>query len=135
MFVYGTLKRGEAREQCWPRRPSKVEAATVCGALYDLGPYPALVAGDETITGELWHFHPGDMDVTLAALDRVEGFRGSDDDLYERVVIECQTVTGGVQAWTYLYARARDLTDAQRVLRDAAGLCRWSRPTAPNFEP
>src|SRR5262245_31105020 len=101
VFVYGTLKRGQVRERCWPRPPISVEPATVHWALYDLGPYPALVAGDDTVAGELWHLAPGDMQATLAALDRVEGFGGKEDDLYRRVIVECETTTGSTRAWTY----------------------------------
>ena len=49
VFVYGTLKRGEARARLWPRKPQAVEPATVRGTLYDLGDYPALVPGDDTV--------------------------------------------------------------------------------------
>jgi gamma-glutamylcyclotransferase (GGCT)/AIG2-like uncharacterized protein YtfP len=125
VFVYGTLKRGEVRERCWPRLPIAVEPATVCGSLYDLGPYPALVAGNDTVVGELWHLAPGDMQSTLAALDRVEGFAGSDDDLYRRVIVECQTDKGRMLAWTYHLASAARLGSAKRVLPTDRGLCVW----------
>lgn len=52
IFVYGTLKRGEEREAMWPRWPVRVEAATTLGILYDIGPYPALAAGDDVVEGE-----------------------------------------------------------------------------------
>jgi gamma-glutamylcyclotransferase (GGCT)/AIG2-like uncharacterized protein YtfP len=53
VFVYGTLQRGGVRERCWPRKPIYVEVARVRGALYDLGPYPALVEGSDFVAGEL----------------------------------------------------------------------------------
>jgi gamma-glutamylcyclotransferase (GGCT)/AIG2-like uncharacterized protein YtfP len=82
IFVYGTLQRGQVRERCWPRPALRVEPATVRGWLFDLGPYPALVvpaAGEvaDTIAGELWHVAADDLEVTLAALDRIEGFQGN----------------------------------------------------------
>jgi gamma-glutamylcyclotransferase (GGCT)/AIG2-like uncharacterized protein YtfP len=127
VFVYGTLQQGECRERCWPRPPRKIEPATVRGVLYDLGPYPALIDGDDLVAGELWHLAPEDVSITLAELDRVEAFTTAPDDLYRRVVVTCQTNTSTVQAWTYQYARTADLKPAQRILPSTAGLCRWKR--------
>jgi len=125
IFVYGTLKRGEVREQCWPVRPISVEPATVRGALYDLGPYPALIAGNDTVAGELWHIAPRDIEATLVALDRVEGFAGKEDDLYRRVIVECETATGSTLAWTYHLANAAMLHEAKRILPSGCGVCVW----------
>ena len=125
VFVYGTLQRGEVRVRCWPRPPISVEAATVRGTLYDLGPYPALVAGDDTVAGELWHIARSDMAATLAALDRVEGFAGSSDNLYRRVIVTCRSAAGSTQAWSYYLARAAMLRSAKRILPDDRGLCFW----------
>jgi gamma-glutamylcyclotransferase (GGCT)/AIG2-like uncharacterized protein YtfP len=129
IFVYGTLRRGGVRERCWPQEPLRVEAATVRGCLYDLGPYPALVEGGDLIGGELWHFRGKDLPATLAALDEVEGYYGTAEDLYRRAVIECRAGGGTVRAWTYLYARASELTEVQRVRPNAEGVCVWSRST------
>ena len=131
VFVYGTLQRGEVRERCWPRPPISVEAATVRGALYDLGPYPALVTGDDTVAGELWRIAPGDMAATLAALDRVEGFAGSSDDLYRRVIVECQAAAGGTPAWTYHLANLSLLRTATRIPPGGDGRCLWKRHSTP----
>jgi len=125
VFVYGTLKRGQVRERCWPRRPLAVDPATVLGALYDLGPYPALVAGSDRVGGEVWRFGAEDMEATLAALDEVEGYNGDGNDWYRRVVIECHTASGVVQAWTYLYARMYELQVSRRIGGDSSGVCHW----------
>jgi gamma-glutamylcyclotransferase (GGCT)/AIG2-like uncharacterized protein YtfP len=125
IFVYGTLKRGQVRERCWPRRPTAVESATVRGALYDLGKYPALIAGEDTITGELWHLSPDDLAETLTVLDRVEGFAGRSDDLYRREIIDCHTAAGSEAAWTYVFFQAHRLLESQRIQPDKRGLCRW----------
>ena len=126
MFVYGTLKRGQCRERLWPKVPLKVEPAWTLGALYDLGPYPALVAGNERVLGEAWHFAAEDMAPTLRILDAIEGYRGAADDLYVRIAIEC-VIDGGCQlrAYAYRYARIENLRPAQRVLPDESGYCRW----------
>lgn len=126
IFVYGTLQRGECRERCWLRPPLRVEPATVRGALYDLGPYPALAAGENCIAGELWQLAAADLAATLMELDRVEGFASRDDDLYHRVIITCQAAAGPVEAWTYRYARLHELQPSQRIMPDpATNQCRW----------
>ena len=126
IFVYGTLQRGQSRERCWPRRPLRIEAASVRGALYDLGPYPALTDGDDVVSGEVWHVAPEDISVTLAELDRVEGCGGRADDLYHRVTITCQTAAGSVSAWVYRYARVQELKPNQRIAPNpSTGQCRW----------
>jgi gamma-glutamylcyclotransferase (GGCT)/AIG2-like uncharacterized protein YtfP len=130
IFVYGTLKRGEVREAMWPRQPQKIEPAEVRGALFDLGPYPALAAGDDRVAGELWHIGVADIPATLAALDQIEGNRGRADDLYERIEIRCRTAAGEQSAWTYRFAQPQQLTAAQRVRSSPDGLCRWSKPSA-----
>jgi len=130
VFVYGTLKRGEVREWCWPASPIAVEPATVRGALYDLGPYPALIVGMDTVAGELWQFVPGDMPATLIALDRVEGFAGQDDDLYRRVIVDCKTAAGSTRAWTYELAKAELLITARRIFPNDRDVCIWSRHSA-----
>lgn len=73
VFVYGTLKRGQCRESCWPTEPLAVRSAWTYGTLYDLGPYPALLVGNDRILGELWSFEPEDVPGVLLVLDRVEG--------------------------------------------------------------
>ena len=47
----------------WPRPVVKIERATAQGRLYDLGAYPAMVEGADTIDGELWHVAAEDVDV------------------------------------------------------------------------
>src|SRR5262245_29758041 len=109
VFVYGTLKRGEVRAAMWPKAPLAVEVAEVRGMLFDLGRYPALVAGDERVGGELWHFAAEDLPTTLEELDRIEGYRRMPDDLYRREASECHTASRRHRAWTYRYARPQDL--------------------------
>jgi gamma-glutamylcyclotransferase (GGCT)/AIG2-like uncharacterized protein YtfP len=131
VFVYGTLKRGEARERFWPRPPLAVETATVRGTLYDLGAFPALTVGDGLVEGELWHLAARDLAETLAALDRIEGHSGTINDLYRREIIRCTASVGAIAAWTYRYARLDRLKPSQRIGPDSRGLCRWSRPDVP----
>jgi gamma-glutamylcyclotransferase (GGCT)/AIG2-like uncharacterized protein YtfP len=130
VFVYGTLKRGQVREKFWPRRPLRIEPATVRGLLSDLGPYPALVEGDNLVAGELWQFAAQDMPATLAALDEVEGCQGNSDDLYRRVVVQCRTAAGDVAAWSYFYGRGDEIARARPIPPGADGVCRWPMPAA-----
>jgi gamma-glutamylcyclotransferase (GGCT)/AIG2-like uncharacterized protein YtfP len=90
IFVYGTLKRGEVRERCWPRKPLDVVPAVTQGALYDLGRYPALVVGDDDVSGEVWRLANEDVAVTLEALDEIEGWNGQENDEYRRAAVPCQ---------------------------------------------
>jgi len=125
VFVYGTLKRGQVREKCWPRKPVSVERATVRGVLYDLGPYPGLTTGDDVVSGEIWTFAPYDMPTTLAILDEIEGYRGSSDDEYSRVIVECVTSAGTASAWVYIYSRQDQLRPERRIELDDSGICCW----------
>jgi gamma-glutamylcyclotransferase (GGCT)/AIG2-like uncharacterized protein YtfP len=130
IFVYGTLQRGQCRERCWPLPPLRIEPATVRGELYDLGPYPALIEGDYCVAGELCHLAADDLTPTLEELDRVEGYLGRANDLYQRVTITCQTAEGPVEAWTYRYAQTSQLKPIQRIKPDpVTGQCRWPART------
>jgi gamma-glutamylcyclotransferase (GGCT)/AIG2-like uncharacterized protein YtfP len=73
VFVYGTLKRGQCREHCWPIAPAVTRAAWTFGRLFDLGAYPAMLPGKERIAGECWSFLEGQLPSVLLVLDRIEG--------------------------------------------------------------
>ncbi len=127
IFVYGTLRRGEEREPMWPRSAVKVELATTLGRLYNLGPYPAMTEGIEKIEGELWHVLPNDLEVTLAALDKIECYGNNDIDLYVRRIVQCEVESGEVQrAHTYFFANPNELVDRPAILPDHDGRCRWT---------
>lgn len=127
IFVYGTLKRGEERERCWPRKPGLVEWGTVRGRLYDLGPYPALTEGDDWVLGELWHVPPSDLETTLATLDAVECYGQDDVDLYVRRIVTCRLLSGEERAaFTYFYANPDELTHTPIVVPDRDGFCQWT---------
>ena len=127
IFVYGTLKRGEVRERCWPHKPVSVEWATLSGELRDLGAYPALVPGDDIVLGELWRIEPRDMAATLATLDEIEGFGQGEDDLYVRQVVRCLTLAAETRiAYTYFYANPAAIASRPVVLPDRDGYCQWN---------
>jgi gamma-glutamylcyclotransferase (GGCT)/AIG2-like uncharacterized protein YtfP len=130
VFVYGTLKRGQCREKCWPRAALRVDEGTIRAALYDLGPYPAVGPGDDCIVGEAWELAASDLEPTLDALDEVEGYSGDEagaGNLYVRRMVEVELFNGRrVAAWTYFLADEQKLVAFERVSPERDGLCRWS---------
>jgi gamma-glutamylcyclotransferase (GGCT)/AIG2-like uncharacterized protein YtfP len=97
LFVYGTLRGGDVRSH-------HLDGADYLGVhavdgyrLYDLGPYPAVVAGEGRVVGEVYELSTA---THLRLLDEVEGCH-HEPPLYRREVVE---VAGGV-AWIYVYAR------------------------------
>ena len=94
LFVYGTLKRGE-------RAHERLAGATYLGvvrtqpeyALVALGWYPGLVAGTQSVVGELYDA----PDTLLPALD---AFESVETGLYERTLV---TLDDGSTALTYRY--------------------------------
>jgi gamma-glutamylcyclotransferase (GGCT)/AIG2-like uncharacterized protein YtfP len=102
VFVYGTLKRGQCRETCWPLTPSSIVSAWTRGTLFGRSDYPAMTPGTDRVSGELWTFSSDGIARVLAVLDEVE----EAPDLYQRVavpVFDMDQRTLGI-AWTYLYA-------------------------------
>jgi gamma-glutamylcyclotransferase (GGCT)/AIG2-like uncharacterized protein YtfP len=126
VFVYGTLCRGQCREQCWPHTPRRIVTAYVAGRLYDFGAYPGMTPGDHWVRGELWTFTIEQMDETFRVLDEIEDYRGRDDDLYKRTIVDCH---GGsprqraIPAFTYVYVQ--DLSAATEIGPRADGVCSW----------
>lgn len=131
VFAYGTLKRGQCRERCWPHPPLGIQTGYVFGRLHDLGAYPALVEGTDRIAGELWHLAPEHLAETLRVLDEVEGATEERDPWFIRRVATCYMFGGGeAQAWIYYFARPERIADCPTVAADADGLCRWPRAHA-----
>ena len=93
LFVYGTLKRGFAREDLMAGAVFEGSATTQRGyALHDLGPYPALViAAEGTVSGEIYR-------VSLQHLERLDHYEGC-PDLYRRQAIE---LSDGSRAEAYV---------------------------------
>jgi gamma-glutamylcyclotransferase (GGCT)/AIG2-like uncharacterized protein YtfP len=128
IFVYGTLKRGQCRERCWPCAAVSVRPAVVRGALYDLGAYPASVDGADLVRGELWEMRPQDVGRALEVLDEVEGYAQRPDDLFVRRLVRCDLDNGrSVAAWSYFYAQPERLTATQRIATAGDGTVAWPR--------
>jgi gamma-glutamylcyclotransferase (GGCT)/AIG2-like uncharacterized protein YtfP len=78
------------------------------GLLFDHGPFPALVAGEGRVRGELVMLDPAALELALPIVDRLEDFRPDDPagSMYLRRVVEVETAAGGrAQAYAYFYNR------------------------------
>ena len=108
LFVYGTLRPGEAR---WPHLAPFVDDEghddVVSGALYDTGHgYPAARFDHSgTIHGRVYPLHVDRLDECLQLLDEVEA---AVLDLFRRVAI---TTSTGVSAWAYEYCGETQLPE------------------------
>jgi gamma-glutamylcyclotransferase (GGCT)/AIG2-like uncharacterized protein YtfP len=104
IFVYGSLKRGESNHRLLARARFLGRAHTApFFELYDLGAFPAMVAGGFTsVAGELYEVD----EETLAAIDRLEGH----PTLYRRT--PTPLAEGGVAD---AYMLARPWKDAQHL--------------------
>jgi len=109
IFVYGTLKKNQLRGSVWPKTPAAIDHAVTFGELWDLGSYPGLRTGSDRVLGELWTFHPNDIEETFGVLDQIEGYDALEDrGLYLRRQIQVRRVVdqdhlGEIQnAFTYL---------------------------------
>jgi gamma-glutamylcyclotransferase (GGCT)/AIG2-like uncharacterized protein YtfP len=83
VFVYGTLRRGDARSMSIRFPSSKfITDATVRGSLYDLGAYPGLLLNesDSPVTGEVY-------EVDEETLKRLDEFEASSNYLRKQVEI------------------------------------------------
>jgi gamma-glutamylcyclotransferase (GGCT)/AIG2-like uncharacterized protein YtfP len=99
VFVYGTLKRGQARHRFLAGQTFVASATTrPTYRMFNVGEYPALVVHHEgrSIEGELWEID----EACLRTLDRVEG---CDLGLYARESVELLPPFDALSAATYLY--------------------------------
>ncbi|MFN5853107.1 MAG: gamma-glutamylcyclotransferase [Pirellulaceae bacterium] len=135
-FVYGTLQCGHLRQSAWPLPPDRIEPAMVRAVLYDLGPFPALLEGDDWVAGELWHYQPNHLPRVAQALDRVEGWDplGNSEIGYRRDRCEVVRIDSQMtlEAYTYWFLPNRLPESAQKIApwdRVATSLVsRWPAP-------
>lgn len=114
IFFYGTLMRGFAlRERAgiepWVRF---VGHGAVRGALFDLGPYPALVAGRGTVRGEVYRcLDPGRLLLRADALEHFDPVRPRAGE-YRREAMPARLDDGRTLAvWAYVYNRPLGAAD------------------------
>jgi gamma-glutamylcyclotransferase (GGCT)/AIG2-like uncharacterized protein YtfP len=104
VFVYGTLRRGEAAAHHLPVTSRvTVHEARAKGRLLHLGEYPGLVRGRSWVRGEVHRYES--LERVLPSVDEYEDFRGygRSDNLYRRVVDEVLTEDASELAWVYRY--------------------------------
>lgn len=116
LFTYGTLtSRGGASHVLG--RCERVGAATTRGTLYDVGSFPALLAGGtDRVEGEIWRCH-------VEALPRLDEYEGVADGLFRRIGRRI----ADMPCWLYVAGPALGarLTPEARI---ASG--RWEREEA-----
>ena len=119
LFVYGTLRRGSAvplaRELA--ARAAYCGAATVCGRLYSLGPYPGILLGGgvaDRVAGDVYEL-PMEPDL-LARLDAYEGCARHSPQPHEfgRVRAPARLGDRPIDVWVYELVRPAD--SAQRIV-------------------
>lgn len=119
VFVYGTLRKGDANDH-WIRDSVKTRrTAWVRGWLFDLGPYPAMIVGNGWVKGELVELK--DCDEALKKMDELEDYYGPGNpkNLYERIEIVALTDTGEkVNCFVYVFLgeRKKELVMMNRLL-------------------
>lgn len=128
IFVYGTLKQHHLRSSMWPCKPLSIRPAMIRAELYDTGPFPAILRGEDYVLGELWTLRSDDMQKTLAELDQVEGYDASRlDNLYIRIETEAALEDATtIRAYVYQYAVEDRQTGMRRIvphLKFAGHLC------------
>ncbi len=119
-FVYGTLKRGQCREKCWPYKPQHVYPAWTPGRLFDLGEYPALLPGNDKVLGEVWQFRDDQANAVLAVLDEIEVTNQPGvANLYDRIICQANLAATSdhevSQIPAYAYRFAHPISEAQYI--------------------
>ncbi|MDX1522482.1 MAG: gamma-glutamylcyclotransferase family protein [Anaerolineae bacterium] len=112
LFVYGTLRRGFNHPvvTLLERGANFVGMGYYQGQLYDVGPYPAVVASSrtgDTVVGDVYALHPDPTEL-LSRLDAYEEYFPNNhaQSLYLRQKEPIRDRSGIVHhAWVYLYAR------------------------------
>jgi gamma-glutamylcyclotransferase (GGCT)/AIG2-like uncharacterized protein YtfP len=122
LFVYGSLRSGSGNlmAERLASEATHVGDATVAGALYDTGSFPAMRPCDDSsarVHGELWALHVDTAASLLAVLDQYEGYAPDArfGSLFVRVRAEVQFEDGSTrEAWLYRYNHATD--PASRIM-------------------
>jgi len=111
VFVYGTLKPGEANYQRYcAGKVVETTKAIAQGKLFALPMgYPAMTAGNSLVHGYLLSLT--NLDV-LKALDELEDYhpaRAPSENLYNRKQIETYNPQGNSLGWAWVYIMTQDL--------------------------
>ncbi|WP_249869632.1 gamma-glutamylcyclotransferase family protein [Oceanobacillus saliphilus] len=108
VFVYGTLRTNEGNHKYLEGAKCLRGQAWIYGELFDTNKgYPVMKESNtEKVCGELFEV----TDRQLAAIDRLEGYRGeASDNLYERKRVTVFDDSGSVmEAFTYVAGKSQD---------------------------
>ena len=135
IFVYGTLKPGEAYYQRYCQG-SAVSAtpAQVQGALYHLPQgYPALTFGEHRVRGSLLHLVKG------ASLNEIDQFESYDPALeptqneYQRLAWPVMDLRGQLLEYAWMYVMAGSKVSRYGGVWIPTGF--WSRTLWPSIRP
>jgi gamma-glutamylcyclotransferase (GGCT)/AIG2-like uncharacterized protein YtfP len=123
LFCYGTLLRDHAPQSVAAlcRRLPRLAAASVRGALYDLGSYPGMLLVEAEGEGDDDACVRGEIVVVQSSSDwlRLDTYEGYDDahpqrSLFKRVRVTATTEAGDkLECWTYVYNR--ELRNASKI--------------------
>ena len=102
VFVYGTLMKGEPNHHFLEDSRFLGVSAVDGYEMYNAGWYPAIIAGEGTVPGELYEVPEWDMKY----MDGLEG----EGSLYIR---KCETTSEGGLA--YIYEYAQDTSDLEKI--------------------
>ena len=106
VFVYGTLMSGEANHH-YLQNSANLGLAVIEGYdMYDVGAYPAIIAGDGLIIGEVYSVSKKDLE----SIDMLEG----EGNLYLK---KCETVTDakGNTAFAFVYVYLGDCSNLEKI--------------------
>lgn len=99
VFVYGTLRQGQCNHYLLQESVFLGKCTTLAQFdLFDLGAYPAAIAGSRCLVGEVYQVD----EFTMAKLDELEDYPVE----YDRQLID----TPFGQAWIYLYQSSQGLS-------------------------
>jgi len=100
VFVYGTLKKGQCREQSMNEISLGSKDEKVTAKMYNIGEFPAITLEKGEVLGEI-HKVKKEQE-SLESLDQIEGFVGYDkSSLYNRILIN----SSQGMCWTYVWNR------------------------------
>ena len=112
IFVYGTLSKGMTRSSVLVKSKF-LGLGFIEGLLYDLGAYPGIVEGNNSVYGELY-----EIDTTkVKELDRIEGYSSEHEyqSLYKRKEVNVILINNGSQERAHAYFFNQQLKDNKLI--------------------
>ncbi|PMB48464.1 hypothetical protein CEN41_01055 [Fischerella thermalis CCMEE 5330] len=113
VFVYGTLKPGEANYSIYcDRKVVNATKAYALGKLFALPQgYPAMTSGDNYVYGYLLEFNCPDVLVQLDELEDYHPTRPVSENLYNRQQIQIYDLQGRSLGWAWVYLMTPEMVD------------------------